>query len=164
LGRLMPFLVLLLLVRFTTVAGYHAGEHQTVWAIERGEPLTPESVARMPRPHPRCGTNLVVGLMIFEILRDFSPHIAFIAAVLFWRRLGTFVQLYLSTRPATRKQLESGIRAGKELLERYRENPVGLAAAPLHRRIWNLGLLQTIIGVGIGTTLFAWLLQQWLPY
>jgi hypothetical protein len=145
--RLFPFLILLLAIRFSPLAGYHAGEHQTVWAIERGEPLTPESVGRMPRPHPRCGTNLITGMVIFEVLKDFSPEIALICAVLFWRRLGYYLQLYLTTRPATTKQLESGIRAGKELLQKYRENPGGAASLPI--RIWNLGLLQSIIGFGI---------------
>jgi CBS domain-containing protein len=147
--RLLPFFVVLLAIRLSPLAGYHAGEHQTVWAIERGEPLTPESVARMPRPHPRCGTNLLVGLVMFEVLKDFSPELAFIFTALFWRRVGHYVQLYLTTRPATPKQLESGIRAGKELLEKYRENPGAMASRPAWMRIWNLGLLQSFIGMGI---------------
>ena len=35
--------------RLSWVAGYHAAEHQTVHAIERNEPLTPERVSQMPR-------------------------------------------------------------------------------------------------------------------
>jgi CBS domain-containing protein len=156
--RLLPALLLLFIIRLTPLAGFHAGEHQTVWAIERDEPLVPEAVGRMPRPHPRCGTNLVVGLLIFEALRDTSPYLALIAAVLFWRRLGYFVQLHLTTRPATRKQLESGIKAGKELLERYRENLGVAQPESLARRVWNLGLLQVFIGCGIASTILFYLL------
>ncbi len=148
-ARLLPFLALLGVIRLSPLAGYHAGEHQTVWAIERGETLTPEVVARMPRPHPRCGTNLITGLIIFETLRFASPELALIATVLLWRKLGFYVQLYLTTRPASRRQLESGIRAGKELLEKYRENPGAAAFQTPIQRVWNLGLLQGIIGWGV---------------
>jgi hypothetical protein len=158
--QLLPFLVLMLLIRLTPVAGYHAGEHQTVWAIERGEPLTPESVARMPRPHPRCGTNLIVGLMLFQLFQSVNPLLAFIVTVLFWRRLGYYAQLYLTTRPATRKQIESGIKAGKEVLEKYRENPGAMTRQSLFQRIWNFGLIQSIIGMVIVSlilnAIFGW--------
>jgi hypothetical protein len=149
LSLLFPYLVLMLIIRLSPVAGYHAGEHQTVWAIERGEPLTPESVARMPRPHPRCGTNLIVGLIIFQLFEQVNPLLAFILTVLFWRRLGYYAQLYLTTRPATRKQIESGIKAGKEVLAKYRENPEATLQQSLMQRIWNFGLIQNIIGLGI---------------
>jgi uncharacterized protein YqhQ len=57
--RLSVSLVFLSLIRISRIAGFHAAEHQTVHAIENGEPLVPEIVSRMPRPHPRCGTNIL---------------------------------------------------------------------------------------------------------
>jgi uncharacterized protein YqhQ len=42
-----------------------------VHAIERGEPLVLEVVRRMPRVHPRCGTNLVAGIALFLGLANF---------------------------------------------------------------------------------------------
>ncbi len=50
--------------------------------------------------------------------------------------------------PPNRAQVESGIRAGKELLANYREEVLG-ARAP-GRRIWNLGFVQ--IGAGLAAT------------
>ncbi|MBW3622069.1 MAG: DUF1385 domain-containing protein [Armatimonadetes bacterium] len=161
--RIMPFLVLLVFIRLTPVAGYHAGEHQTVWAIERGEPLVPEVVGRMPRPHPRCGTNLVTGLMIFEALRYIHPYIGLICAVLFWRRLGHYIQLYFTTRTASLKQLESGIKAGKELLEKYRQNPGEPSSESLLARLWNLGLIKILLGYGVAAILLYQLLGYALP-
>lgn len=159
LARILPFLFFLVFIRLTPVAGFHAGEHQTVWAIERGEPLIPEVVARMPRPHPRCGTNLVVGLLIFEVVRFidpyYGPYLALIAAVMFWRRLGHYVQLYFTTRPASRKQVESGIRAGKELLEKYRQNPGGQPSETFLMRLWNLGLIKILLGYGVTVFLIS---------
>jgi uncharacterized protein YqhQ len=38
--------------------GYHGAEHRTINAYEAGAELTPESVARYPLTHPRCGTAL----------------------------------------------------------------------------------------------------------
>jgi CBS domain-containing protein len=165
--RALPYLFFIVLIRLTPVAGYHAGEHQTVWAIERGEPLVPEVVARMPRPHPRCGTNLVTGMIIFDVVRNvdpyWGPYLAMIAALLFWRRLGHYVQLYFTTRPATPKQLESGIKAGKELLEKYRQNPGGPAVEPLVVRLWNLGLLKILLGYGAVTILLSLIFGSAVP-
>ncbi|MER3495923.1 MAG: hypothetical protein C4320_03425, partial [Armatimonadota bacterium] len=54
-----------ILFRLLPLAGTHAAEHMAVNALERGEPLDPEVVARMPRTHIRCGTNLAVGAGLF---------------------------------------------------------------------------------------------------
>ena len=153
LWKALPGVVMLLAIRLSPVAGYHAGEHQTVWAIERGEPLIPEVVAKMPRPHPRCGTNLVVGLMLFWLLLDINPYLAFIVTILFWRKLGHFVQEHLTTRTATRRQIESGIAAAKELLGKYRENPQAAESSRLLQRVWNMGIVQTLLGYGIALSI-----------
>jgi len=48
--------------------GYHGAEHKTINAFESGAPLTPESVARFPLEHPRCGTAFLLVVVVFSVL------------------------------------------------------------------------------------------------
>jgi len=144
-------------MRLSPLAGIHAAEHQTVWAIEKGIALTPENVARMPRAHPRCGTNLMalmgLILIVFGHLPSFDKGTILIALVFIffaWRDLGTALQLYLTTKPASQKQLESGIRAGEELLLKYQQQPN--VPRSFGMRLFNSGLLMSSAG---------FLLVQW---
>lgn len=50
------------------VYGYHGAEHKTINAFEAGAPLTPESVGRFPREHPRCGTAFLLTVVVFSIV------------------------------------------------------------------------------------------------
>lgn len=148
----VPVLTLLLGIRYSWVAGYHAAEHQTVHAIERGEPLEVETVRRMPRVHPRCGTNLAAAASIFVMLTTAfpSPLVVFVAimvVLLAWRSIGAWLQQHVTTRRATDRQIENGIRAGTQLLANYREELVG--ARPPGRRLWNLGFVQIAIGLAL---------------
>lgn len=161
-GGLLMFLILL---RLTPIAGYHAAEHMVVHAIERGEPLDPNIVRRMPRVHPRCGTNLAVAAMLFlgifmtEWVPD--PEVRFLAAMLvtlfFWRPVGSFVQYYFTTRPPNEKQLQSGIKAGRELVGAYQQ---GMAIrGTTFTRLARSGMFHVIAGSMIAGTLF-YLLQS----
>ena len=47
---------------------YHGAEHKTINAYEAGAELTPESVARFSLEHPRCGTALLLTLVLLSIL------------------------------------------------------------------------------------------------
>lgn len=47
---------------------YHGAEHKTINAFEAGAELTPESVARFPLEHPRCGTSFLLTLILLSIL------------------------------------------------------------------------------------------------
>lgn len=47
---------------------YHGAEHKTINAFEAGADLTPESVARFPLEHPRCGTAFLLTVVVFSIL------------------------------------------------------------------------------------------------
>jgi hypothetical protein len=144
--------------RLSWVAGYHAAEHQTVHAIERNEPLTVERVALMPRPHPRCGTNLVVLFSMFSTLYGMlhvDPMVAGIFSLLVYRFLGQWVQQHITTRTATRRQIESGIRAGEELLKRF-QNGAPPARFGLFSRIWKMGILQVAIGNLIPMLILMW--------
>lgn len=151
--RGLPIVLFLLFVRLSPIAGIHAAEHMTVHAIERGEPLEPEYVRRMPRVHPRCGTNLAAGAIIFltlanlntGIYRDITLLVAFITTLLAWRPLGNFLQAVFTTRPPTERQLRNGIEAGKQLLQRYQMQ--GYRHLTIHERIWNMGILQIAAGM-----------------
>jgi len=162
----------LLLLRILPLSGFHAAEHQTVHAIERGKPLEISVVRTMPRPHPRCGTNLVAFLLLMQILMQWIPvsqtmlkkslpdswlvglltaqdtmtvfAIAALVTFFCWRFLGMKLQFYFTTKPATDRQLLSGISAGKELLEKYQDH-VGERPV-LWRKVWNMGLPQVIAG------------------
>lgn len=151
--RAMPILLFLLFVRLSPIAGIHAAEHMTVHAIERGEPLELDYVRRMPRVHPRCGTNLAAGAMIFltlanlntGIYRDLTLLVAFVTTLLTWRPLGNFLQALFTTRPPTERQLRNGIEVGKQLLRRYQMQ--GYRPLTIHERIWNMGILQIAAGM-----------------
>ena len=161
----------LLVMRFgPRLAGIHAAEHQTVNAIEAGEPLTPEAVGRMSRVHPRCGTNLwgfmmltYLGIALLSALlstkvgrENLSLVMTFVLwyivlVVVNWKRFGGWVQQHLTTRPAKARELASGIRAGEELLGRHLAAG-GLPPRPW-QRIWNMGLAQVLIGAIVATAL-----------
>ncbi len=134
--------------RLSRVAGYHAAEHQTVHAIERNEPLEPERVAMMPRPHPRCGTNLMVLFSVFMTLSAWmkiDPFVAGVISLAAYRFLGPWVQQNITTRPASRKQIENGISAGRQILDRYQRG-TSWSSRSGWKRVWNMGLLQVAIG------------------
>jgi uncharacterized protein YqhQ len=48
--------------------GYHGAEHKTINAYEAGAELTPETVARYPIEHARCGTAFMLTLVLVSIL------------------------------------------------------------------------------------------------
>lgn len=150
--RWLPFIFFCLLMRILPLSGIHAAEHMTVHAIERGEALTPEVVRRMPRVHPRCGTNLAVAgslfLGVFSIpwIADQELRLlaAILAAVLLRIPLGSLMQYWVTTKPPSDKQLLMGIRSGQELLQRYQFAPRN-ASSPL-QRIAASGMLQVLLG------------------
>lgn len=52
---------------------YHGAEHKTIAADEAGAPLTPQSIQRFSKEHPRCGTGfllvvVVVSIFVFALL------------------------------------------------------------------------------------------------
>lgn len=151
------FVVFLMLMRLLPIAGTHAAEHMVVHAIERGEPLALEVVRRMPRVHPRCGTNLVAGIVLFLGLsklftfgvpdgdsRDFALLMALLFTLMFWRTFGGFLQWIATTKPPTDRQILNAIRVGEELLHKAR--PYSGAMPSFGLRLLNSGILQILIG------------------
>lgn len=139
--------------RIFPLSGIHAAEHKVVHAIERGEELTIENVRRMPRVHPRCGTNFAVGASLFfglatarwlisdEYIRLMT---ALLSTLVFWRPLGGIVQFWVTTKEPTDKQIGMGIASGEELLQRYRAG--GARRSSVWRRIWSSGMLHVMGG------------------
>jgi CBS domain-containing protein len=165
-GSVLGILPLLLALRLSPIAGYHAAEHQVVHAIERGEPLLPETVRTMPRVHPRCGTNLVaavfLAMTVFTALAALPGGLnlmaAGLAALLYWRRLGGWLQQHVTTRSASDRQIASAINAAREVLSRHSDAP-DAPAQPL-ARLWRMGLPQILMGfvmVLAFTALLSWL-------
>ncbi len=142
----------LLLLRMQPLSGYHAAEHMVVHAIEQNEPIEPETVARMPRIHPRCGTNIAVALGLFLgilslewfLTEELRVLIGLLAALFLFRPLGAFVQHAFTTRPPTPGQIQAGVDAGRQLLHRYQTGTARQNSIPL--RLWQSGMLQAITG------------------
>jgi len=111
--RLLVFVLYLLLIsqwkEMRRVLGYHGAEHKSIHAIERGAPLTPESVMTFPRLHPRCGTSflflvVVVSVVVFSFIgkpRGVGDHLLRIACMPFIAGIA-FEFVRLSGRHATR--------------------------------------------------------------
>lgn len=119
-----------LIFRASPLAGIHAAEHMTIHAIENGEELIPDIVRRMPRVHPRCGTNLTAAVLIFSFIGftdfglspDWLPIQLLLAALVTyfsWRRVGSALQFFVTTKTPTTKHIEMGIKSGNELIEKY---------------------------------------------
>lgn len=166
LGAILSIALLLVLLRLSPLAGFHAAEHMTVHAIEAGEDLKPEIVSRMPRVHPRCGTNILAGAMIFMLITsqfgsDMAVLVAMVVLIVGWRTVGNWKQKFFTTKPPTERQLRSGIAAGHEVLKRFNERPTYQAYG--FKRMWNMGFLQSAAGMGTVLTcvymlekLFKW--------
>jgi hypothetical protein len=157
----MSILLFLVFLRLQPLAGLHAAEHMVVHAIEQNEPLEPDVVARMPRVHPRCGTNLGVGLGLFLgisqtpwiPMADLRMLVALLATLFLFRPLGSFVQSAFTTKPPTSAQIELGIKAGKDLLRNYQSS--GSLSPSIPVRLWQSGMLHAIAGSMIVATLFT---------
>lgn len=61
--------------------GYHGAEHKTINAYEAGAELTPETVAKFPIEHPRCGTAFILTFVLLSVL----VHSLLGDQTLFWR-------------------------------------------------------------------------------
>lgn len=135
------------------ITGYHAAEHQVVHAIEAGDDLYPEVVRSKPRVHPRCGTNLVAAVLIMTLfwtmrtdlpVGDAMVAVAMLTTLFLWRRVGGWLQQNVTTGPASPRQIQSGITAAQELMERYQKRPA--VRMTQLQRIWNMGLVQVMSG------------------
>ncbi|MBN9502576.1 MAG: hypothetical protein BGO01_17755 [Armatimonadetes bacterium 55-13] len=154
--------------RLLPISGIHAAEHMVVHAIERGEPLVPSVVKRMPRVHPRCGTNLATAVTLYLGIAMFPTTqwlgddpgieslkllVALVVTVIFWRPLGGLVQYWITTRPPSDKQIQMGIKSGKELLDR--QSHAHRIRIGFFGRLWNSGLFHVMAGSIICFTILS---------
>lgn len=175
-GDAVALAVFLVGLRLNPLAGIHGAEHMVVHAIERGEPLEMNVVKRMPRIHPRCGTNLAAGAMIFLGVMgtpwiptlDLRLLAALLATVLLWRPVGAFLQHYVTTRKPTDAQLAMGIRSGEALL-RAHQTSQALPPSPW-QRIMSSGIGPILLG-SAGLQLLVWAILEltrvptnWRPF
>jgi CBS domain-containing protein len=158
-GFVLGFGVFLGGMRLLPLSGIHAAEHKVVHAIERGEELIPSIVKRMPRVHPRCGTNLAVGATLFITLGSAnifdSPDLTFLVAgvvtLALWRPLGNAMQYYVTTKRPTDKQIAMGISSGRELLDKYATS--GHGNANFGMRLVNSGMFHVMAGSALVASL-----------
>ena len=70
--RMAIFLAYMILISrmkdMRRVFSYHGAEHKTIRCYEAGLPLTVENVRAQTRLHPRCGTSLLLVVMVISIL------------------------------------------------------------------------------------------------
>ncbi len=66
---LVPAIVSL---RTTRAAAWHAVEHKSIAAYEAGGPAEVANAAAYPKEHPRCGTNLILPLMVATIATNLA--------------------------------------------------------------------------------------------
>ncbi|NOG93303.1 MAG: DUF1385 domain-containing protein [Armatimonadetes bacterium] len=158
----LPVVLFLLFVRLAPLAGTHGAEHMVVHAIEREEPLEVEVVARMPRVHPRCGTNIAVGAMLFLFLvATFRPLgeagllFAFALTALSWRQIGALAQLVATTKQPSRRQLEAAVSVGRELLSNFQRT--GRVGRTFGKRLMHSGLPWLLLG-SLGMSLLSYLI------
>lgn len=174
----LQMLLFLVLLRLSPLTGVHAAEHMVVHAIEEGEDLTLEKVRAMPRVHARCGTNLMALLVLIgmggQVLVSNASAaaggswlLAFLLIVvvilLTWRRLGSSLQRWVTTRGPSDGQLLAAIKVGEVLLARVQAQPGARASAA--RRIWNTGFVQVLLGFALVFALVEygapWLVEVW---
>jgi uncharacterized protein YqhQ len=91
--RLSAFVLYLTLIsqwkEMARVLGFHGAEHKAIHALEAGAPLTPESVQKFSRLHPRCGTTflflvVVVSIVVFTFIgkpADLAQHLLRVACM-----------------------------------------------------------------------------------
>lgn len=171
------FLLFLGVLRLTPLTGYHAAEHMTVHALERGYDLTEETVSHMPRVHARCGTGLLAGIIPALIMLPLTSYIwgwpvvaaALIVGWLVRQPVGALLQFVFTTRPPTPKQLRAGIESAQELLRRAQQalpRRVGRLEALYNRGVLQMGAVLAVLVV-LQLLLFPWLSERyfvWLDF
>ena len=92
LGLLIGYISLIgLMSDIRRLYGYHGAEHKTINAYEAGAVLTPESAAKFPIEHPRCGTAFLLTVVVISILfYSLFPRLS-----LLWRVLSRLALLPL---------------------------------------------------------------------
>lgn len=144
-----PILPILLLffagMKFTSLGRYHGAEHKAVAAYEKYGDVVLEGARKMSRIHPRCGTNILIYIILAALLDpfiDWAPYaiLQFILVSEAWFvfgksrlsiALGNQLQRYFTTAEPGMKELEVAVESLRELL-RAEARERGSAKAPTH--------------------------------
>jgi uncharacterized protein YqhQ len=128
---ILPILVLFLAVmRFTSIGRYHGAEHKAVAAYEKYGEVTLEGARSSGRIHPRCGTNILIYILLAALLDPLIDWWAyailqFILISEAWFILGqtrpsiavgNFLQRHFTTTEPARSELEVAVESMKQLL------------------------------------------------
>ena len=127
-----------MIYRVGVVWKFHGAEHKTIYAISNDVPLELEQVRNCPRVAGRCGTNLVMFLIlllfVFSFLIEYTSVRMLVAFVLAYElfdmengadlpiiklffKLGHWCQEKIFTREPSDVQLQAAIEAGRMLVE-----------------------------------------------
>ncbi len=121
-------------MKFTSIGRYHGAEHKAVAAYEEHGEVTLEGAKAMSRLHPRCGTNILLYIVLAALADpfiDWAPYavLQFVLISEAWFvfgktkpsiAVGNFVQKYLTTSEPGRKELEVAVESLAELLRAER--------------------------------------------
>ncbi|MCF6411438.1 DUF1385 domain-containing protein [Pseudalkalibacillus salsuginis] len=119
-------------IKFTSISKYHAAEHMVAHCEDKNLPLTYENVAKQPRVHPRCGTNLVVFIIFNTTILSFFMENMVLNMLIAWSigyemfrmkrsrmtlfyKVGSFLQYVCFTSKPEEKHLNIAIESMKTL-------------------------------------------------
>ncbi len=122
-------------MRFTPVGRYHGAEHKAVAAYERYGEVTLEKARASSRIHPRCGTNILIYIILAALADPFIGWwgysvLQFVliseAWFVFGRSrpsiaVGNFLQRYFTTAEPRRAELEVAVESLRRLLQAEEE-------------------------------------------
>lgn len=149
LGFFAQFPVLPLLIvffaamKFTSIGRYHGAEHKVVTAYEKYGEVTLEKARISSRIHPRCGTNILIYIIVAALLDPLVGWwgyaiLQFILISEAWYvfgqsrpsiAVGNFLQRHFTTTEPRRPELEVAVESLNQLLQA--EEKV-LEGEPLH--------------------------------
>ncbi|HZC19105.1 MAG TPA: DUF1385 domain-containing protein [Rubrobacteraceae bacterium] len=124
---LLPFFAAM---KFTPIGRYHGAEHKAVSAYEKYGEVTLEGAKGVSRLHPRCGTNILIYIILAGLADpfiDWAPYavLQFVLVSEAWFvfgktrpsiAVGNFLQKYLTTSEPGPKELEVAVESLNELL------------------------------------------------
>jgi uncharacterized protein YqhQ len=134
-----PILPILLLffaaMKFTPIGRYHGAEHKAVAAYEKYGEVTLQNAKGVSRVHPRCGTNILLYIILAALLDPLIPWwgyaiLQFILISEAWFifgqtrpsiAVGNVLQRYLTTTEPRRAQLEVAVESLNKLLQAEEE-------------------------------------------
>lgn len=127
----LPLLALLLVtMRFTAIGRYHGAEHKAVASYEKFGEVTFEGARRCRRVHSRCGTNILIYILLAALLDpfiDWGPYalLQFVLISEAWYAfgksrpsvaVGNFLQRHFTTAEPRAGELEVAVESLKRLV------------------------------------------------